>query len=447
MQHCTRLKNIFYQSGDCMNNKGSVKGLLPLIFFLVIYMATGFISGDFGSMPLLVAFIFSSAFALIFDRPGEKTSFEEKVMIFSRAGGEETIILMVVIFLLAGAFYSVADAMGAVTSIVNLGLSVLPPSMILPGIFLIGCVLSFSMGTSMGTITALAPIGVGIIDQTGGNMALMMATVVGGAMFGDNLSFISDTTIAATRTQEVELRDKFRANFWIVMPAVVIVVIVLSFIPIGDNSTINSESFSLIKILPYVAIIISALAGLNVMTVLGIGILTGAVIGFGYSSFTFVELLGVLQRGMGWMEDLAIIAIVVGGLVGLMKHYGGIDYLLEKVTANVGGKKGGQFGIAALVSLITAATTNNTISIITAGPLAKEISKKYDIDPRKTASLLDIFSASIQGIMPYAGQFLLAAGLGKISPVEMVPYAFYPFFMIIAASLAIMLDLPKFTKR
>ncbi len=429
-----------------MEQKTSYKGLLPLAFFLLIYMATGVVTSNFNSMPLLVAFILASGFALMLDKDGHKTSFEDKVMIFSRAGGEETIILMVVIFLLAGAFYSVADAMGAVSSIVNLGLAVLPSSMILPGIFIIGCVLSFSMGTSMGTITALAPIGVGIANQTDTNMALVMGTVVGGAMFGDNLSFISDTTIAATRTQNVALKEKFKANFWTVLPAVVLTVIILAMFPVNAGATVEAKEYSVIQILPYAAIIITALMGLNVMAVLGIGIAAGGIIGLAYGSFTPVEFLEVLQRGMGWMENLAIIAIVVGGLVGLMKHYGGIDYLLERVTNRVKTQKGGQFGISALVSLITAATTNNTISIITAGPLAKDISKEYDIDPRQTASLLDIFSAAIQGLIPYGGQILLAAGLGQISPVSVVPYGIYPMLMIVMGCLSILLGLPKFKK-
>ncbi|WP_273327072.1 Na+/H+ antiporter NhaC family protein [Vallitalea guaymasensis] len=427
------------------NSNSNFKGLLPLIVFLVLFMGTGIITGDFSSMPLLVAFIFASGFALLLDKKGGKTSFGEKVAIFTRAGGEETIILMVVIFILAGAFYSVADAMGAVNSIVNLGLTVLPVNMILPGIFIIGCILSFSMGTSMGTITALAPIGVGIANQADISMALVLATVVGSAMFGDNLSFISDTTIAATRTQNVELRDKFKSNILIVLPAVIITLIILAMIPV-DVVSLESVDYSLINILPYVAIIVSALIGLNVMAVLGIGIGVGSIIGLINNSFDGVGLLGVLQRGMGWMEDLSMIAIVVAGLVGLMKYYGGIDYLLEKVTAKVKGKKGGQFGIAALVGLITAATTNNTISILTAGPLAKDISEEYDIDPRKTASLLDIFSAAVQGLIPYGGQLLLAAGLGHISPVEIVPYSIYSILMLIIGSISIIIGFPRYKR-
>ncbi|PAB60180.1 Na+/H+ antiporter NhaC family protein [Anaeromicrobium sediminis] len=425
-----------------MDKKSSFAGLSPLVFFLALFMGTGIITGNFTNMPLLLAFIFASGFALLLDKKGEKTSLSDKIDIFSKAGGEPTIILMVVIFLLAGAFYSIADAMGAVSSIVNLGLNVLPANMLLPGLFLVGCILSFSMGTSMGTVTALAPIGVGIATQTGISLPLVLGTVVGSAMFGDNLSFISDTTIAATRTQGVELRDKFKSNLFIVLPAVIITLIILSFMS-GGNAQLDTYEYSLVRIVPYAAIIVSALIGLNVMVVLAIGISSGAVIGLAMGDFNMVELFGVLQRGMGWMEDLAIIAIVVGGLVGLMDYYGGINYLLETVLSKVKTKKGAQLGIASLVSLIDIATTNNTISIITAGPLAKDLSKEYDINPIRTASILDIFSSAFQGIIPYGGQLLLAAGIGKISPVEIVPFSIYSFLMIVFGLLSIMFDFSK----
>jgi Na+/H+ antiporter NhaC len=436
-------KTKLYKGETLMNKKSSIVGLLPLIFFLAIYLGTGFATGNFSTMPLLVGFIFASGFALLLDKPGEKTSFNKKVDLFARSAGEETIIIMVVIFILAGAFYSIADAMGAVSSIVNLGLSILPANMILPGIFLIGCVLSFSMGTSMGTVSALAPIGVAIAAQTDANIALVMATVVGAAMFGDNLSFISDTTIAATRTQGVELRDKFKANFFIVLPAVIATLAILAFMPITVE-TMETYEYSVMNILPYIAVIVSALAGINVMAVLGIGVGVGAVIGLMNGSFNVVELLGVLQRGMGWMEDLAIISLIVGGLVGLMKYYGGIDYLLEKITASVKSKVGGQFGIAALVSLIDIITTNNTIAIIATGPLARDISKEYDIDPRRAAGLLDVFASGFQGLIPYGGQLLLAAGIAKISPVQIMPYSYYSILMIVMGSIAIISGFPKF---
>lgn len=429
-----------------MKKKGSVVGLLPLIFFLVIYMATGIISGDFGGMPLLLGFMFAAGFALLLNKPGEKLSLDDKLDIFSKGGGDPTIILMVIIFIMAGAFYSIAEEMGAVSSIVNLGLSVLPANMILPGLFLIGAILSFSMGTSMGTITALAPIGVGIAEQTGLNIALVMGTVVGSAMFGDNLSFISDTTIAAIRTQGVLPRDKFKANGLIVLPAVIITLIILFFMSTG-NAQVASGEYSLVRIIPYIVIIVTALMGLNVMAVLGAGIGVGSLIGLGMGDFGVIELFGVLQRGMGWMQDLAIISIVVGGVVGLMNYYGGIDYLLNKVSEKINSKKGAEFGMAALVSLIDIATTNNTIAIITAGPLAKDMSKQYGISPIRTASILDIFSSAFQGLIPYGGQLLLAGGIAKISPVAIMPFSFYSMLMFVMGSVAIITGIPKFATK
>lgn len=425
-----------------MEKRTNFIGLLPLVFFLILFMGAGILTGNFSSMPLLLAFVFATAFALVLDKKGGKTSLSDKIDIFAKAAGEPTIMLMVVIFILAGAFYSIADAMGAVTSIVNLGLSVLPANMMLPGLFIVCSILSFSMGTSMGTITALAPIGVGIASQTGMGLPLVLGTVVGGAMFGDNLSFISDTTIAATRTQGVKMRDKFKSNGLIILPAFVITVIILTFLS-GGNVQLQAHEYSLVRIIPYVAIIASAAIGLNVMVVLGIGIATGSIIGLAMGSFNIVEMFAILQRGMGWMEDLALISIIVGGLVGLMHYYGGIEYLLEKLASKVKTKKGAEVGIAALVSVLDITTTNNTISIITAGPLAKDLSEKYGVSPIRTASILDIFSAGFQGISPYAGQMLLAATIGKISPIQIIPFSIYSYLMIGFGLLSIFLDWPK----
>lgn len=425
------------------NNKGRFIGLTPLVLFLILFVGTGLITGNFDNMPLLVAFMISAAYALCLNKEDEKLAFNKKIDIFMEGGGEPTIVLLVVIFLLAGAFYSVADAMGAVSSTVNLGLNILPKNALLPGIFVIGCIISFSMGTSMGTVTALAPIAIGISQQTGINVALALGTVIGGAMFGDNLSFVSDTTIAATRTQGVELKDKFKMNFFIVLPAVIVTVIILLFIPVS-GATFEVGEYSLVKILPYLSVIVSALIGINVMMVLVIGIGVGSIIGLIGGSFSLVELLGFIQRGMGWMQNLAIIAMIIGGIVELMKYYGGINYLLYNVTSRIKTKKGGEAGISALVSLIDIATANNTISIITAGPLAKDISKEYEIDPRRTASLLDIFSSAFQGILPYGGQLLVAAGLASITPVAIMPYTFYPMLLIVFGIFSIVTGLPRF---
>ena len=420
-----------------MTPKSNFIGLLPLIFFIIIYVLTGIYTDNFSSMPLLVAFTLSVVVALLIQVKGQKTTFEEKMNIFTKAAGDSDIIMMVLIFLLAGAFYSVTDQMGAVSSIVNLGLSVIPSNKVLVGIFVIACVLSFAMGTSMGAITALAPIGLGIAEQVGGNPALIMATVVGGAMFGDNCSFVSDTTIAACRTQGVTLKEKFKCNIITVLPALVGTIILLGIIPFGNGAETVVSEYSLINIIPYALIIVAALSGLHVMGVLGLGVVSGIFIGFMNGSLDYVSALETVQRGMGWMQNLGMITLVVSGLVGLMKHYGGIQYLLEKITAHSNGIFGGQIGIATLVSLITLATTNNTIGILTAGSIAKDISDKYNINKAQTASLLDICACSMNGLMPYAGQLLMVAGLAKISPISIMPYAFYPMMMLVMAIISI----------
>lgn len=428
-----------------MKKKGNIKGLLPLLVFVFLYGGAGIFLKDFSKMPLLVAFVVTSGVAISLNNKEKTISLNDRIDIFCKGAGDKTLILMVIIFILAGAFYSVANAMGAVDSTVNLGLSLLPAKMLLPGLFLVGCALSFSMGTSMGTVSALTPVAVGIASETGIALPLVCGVVVGGAMFGDNLSFISDTTIAATRTQEVEMRDKFRVNFMIVLPAVLINLILISFA--GGNGVAGKiYEYNLLNIIPYISIIVLALLGLNVLYTLGSGILIGIAIGLINGSFTFVETFGILQRGMGWMEDISIIAILVGGVVATMHHFGGIDWLLENLTSRIKSKKGAEFGIAGLVSLLDLATTNNTVSIITAGPLARDIADEFGVDRRKVAGLLDLFSSGFQGLMPYAGQILMAAGMAKISPASIVPYSWYSMLMLIMGCIAIAINKPNLKK-
>lgn len=426
-----------------MKKKGDIRGLIPLFVFLGLYASAGIFTGDFSTMPLLVAFILTTGVSLSLNKKGEKQTLDEKVEIFCKGAGDSTLILMVVIFLLAGGFYSVADAMGAVSSTVNLGLSVLPAKMLLPGLFLVGCVLSFSMGTSMGTVSALTPVAVGIASETGIGLPLVCGVVIGGAMFGDNMSFISDTTIAATRTQEVGMRDKFKVNLAIVLPAVIINLILISFMG-GNGVEGKVYEYSLINIIPYISIIILSLIGLNVINVLGIGIALGLGIGLMNGSFQFIEIFGILQRGFGWMQDILIIAIVVGGVVALMHNFGGIDFILENLTSRIRSRKGAEAGIAALVSILDLSTTNNTVSIITAGPLARDIADKFGVDRKRVAGLLDIFSSSFQGLMPYAGQILMAAGMAQISPASIVPYSWYSMLMFVMGVLSIATGLPNF---
>lgn len=425
-----------------MKKKGNIKGLLPLMIFVILYAGAGLFLRDFSKMPLLVAFVITSGVAITLNNKENPISLNDRIEIFCKGAGDSTLILMVIIFILAGAFYSVANAMGAVNSTVNLGLSLLPAKMLLPGLFLIGCALSFSMGTSMGTVSALTPVAVGIAAETGIGLPLVCGVVVGGAMFGDNLSFISDTTIAATRTQEVEMRDKFRVNFLIVLPAVLINLVLISIA--GGSGVIGKVyEYNLINIIPYISIIIFALIGLNVIYTLGAGIFVGIIIGIMNGSFTFVETFGILQRGMGWMEDISMIAILVGGVVAIMHHFGGIDWLLESLTSKIKSKKGAEFGIAGLVSLLDLATTNNTVAIITAGPLARDIADEFKVDRRRVAGLLDLFASAFQGLMPYAGQLLMAAGMAKISPVSIVPYSWYSMLMLVMGCIAIIINKPN----
>ncbi len=441
-------------------SNGNFLGMVPLIAFLIIYFATGMFTGSFDNMPLLVGITIASGIALLLRKPAgvdgkkDKTTFDEMVTKYCVGAGEHTLILMVVIFVLAGAFYGVAGAMGAVTSVTNIGLTVLPPNMILPGLFLVSCVLSFSMGTSMGTVAAVTPIAVSIANSANINVALACGIAVGGAMFGDNLSFISDTTIAATRTQNVAMKDKFKANFIMVLPAVLFNAVLLVLQPVdtdkvretiaATSSTSVFSSENIMKLIPYICIIILSLIGIHVIISMTISILAGVAVGVVQGSFTFLESFNIIHEGMTWMQDTAIIAVFVGGLVALMNYLGGIDWLLNVLTSRTKTAKGGELSIAALVSLLDIATTNNTISIIAAGPIAKDISEEFGIAPQRTASILDIFSSAFNGLLPYGGQLLAAGALAGISPAMIMPYNWYSLLMLVFGIIFILIGYPKF---
>ncbi|RST89391.1 Na+/H+ antiporter NhaC family protein [Vagococcus humatus] len=423
--------------------KGHFIGMVPLLIFLVLYMLTGLTSGSFENMPLMVGILIASGIALMMNNKDNPTTFEERVTIFCKGGGDHTLMLMVIIFILAGAFYGVANGMKAVDSMTNLGLSILPSNLILPGLFIIGCILSFSMGTSMGTVAALAPIAIDIANKTGTNLPLVCGIVVGGAMFGDNLSFISDTTIAATRTQEVAMKDKFKANILMVLPALVINLVALAMQPIDNVSLTGVHNYNLVNIIPYLLVIVLSLIGVQVLNVMIAGIFAGMIIGLIHGDFDLIGFMSIAHEGMKSMEDMAIIAILVGGLVALMNYLGGIDWLLQKLTKSTKSARGGELSIAALVSLMDIATTNNTISIIAAGPLARDISDKFGISRSRTASLLDIFSAAFNGLLPYAGQLLVMGGMAGVSPVSIMPYNWYSILMIIIGLISIAIGFPK----
>ncbi|WP_432357522.1 Na+/H+ antiporter NhaC family protein [Sporosarcina sp. UB5] len=424
--------------------KGSLLAFLPLIVFVVLFIGSGIVTKDFYNMPLNVAMLIAAAVALIMNR---RETFSNKVDVFMKHAGHPNIILMAVIFLLAGAFAGVAKGMGAVESTVNLGLSLLPANLLIVGLFIIGCFISISMGTSMGTIVALAPIGVGIAAQTDIPVALAMATVIGGAMFGDNLSMISDTTIAAVRTQQTKMKDKFKVNFFIVLPGAILTMILLALLTQGNSAELTGEyPFEFIKILPYLAVLVAALLGAHVLVVLVGGTIFAGVIGLLDGSYELASLLQTVSAGIMSMEDLAIVSILIGGIVGIIQHNGGIDYLLRVITSKIKSKKGAEFGIAGLVSAADIATANNTIAIIITGPIAKRIADEYGIDPRKSASLLDTFSSVWQGVLPYGVQVLAAAGLAAISPLSIIVYSFYPVLMGICCVIAILIGYPRFKK-
>lgn len=414
--------------------------LIPFVVFLILFIGSGVITGDFYAFPVIVAIAISGAVALAMNR---KESFSRKVDIFCKGAGNLNVMLMVVIFLLAGAFSEVAKGMGAVDSTVNFALSVIPENLLVVGLFIIACFISLSMGTSVGTIVALAPIGVGISEHTEFSMALVMAAIVGGSMFGDNLSFISDTTITAVRSQGAQMKDKFKVNFWIVLPAAIVTSIILGVITMGETTAqVEHLSYSWVKIVPYVLVIIFALVGMNVFLVLAFGIVLAGAVGLADGSYHLMSLLQKIGEGMSGMYEMAFLAILIAGMVEIIKFNGGIDFLLHLATRRIKSKKGAEFGIAGLVGLTNLSTANNTIAILIAGPLAKNIAEQYEIEPRKSASILDIFSCTIQGLLPYGAQFLAAASVAGISPVSMLQYSFYPILIGICGSIAILIGYP-----
>jgi len=373
-----------------------------------------------------------------------KTPLAKKLDIFTKGAAHPNILLMVFVFLMAGAFSETAKSMGAVSSTVNLGLSLIPGQFLLAGLFIVGAFISVAMGTSMGTVAALAPVGVGISEATDISLALTIATVVGGAMFGDNLSMISDTTIAAVRTQKTKMSDKFKMNFLIVLPGAILTVVILWFMTKDSGMTDAAQgSYSLIKVIPYLFVLISALCGMNVLMVLVLGVIVASLIGLSDGSFTLGDNLKAISDGLISMQDISMIALLIGGMIGLIEYHGGIKWLLNVVTSKVKSKRGAEFGIASLVSVTNLATANNTISIITTGPLAKEIAEDYQIDRRKSASILDIFASTIQGIIPYGAQVLAATSVAGISTVSLLPYSFYPYLLGICGIVSILIGYPR----
>jgi len=416
------------------SNPGNAFALFPFIVFILLYIGTAIFTGEF-SMPVIVAILIASIFSLLMNR---KESFSHKLEIFCKGAGDSNIIFLALIFILAGAFAAVAEATGAVDSIVNLGITVLPPNLLIVGVFVVSCFISISMGTSTGTVVALTPIAVSVAEHLGIPVALPVAAVIGGGMFGDNLSMISDTTIAAVRTQETTMKDKFKTNFVIILPAAIITMIILAFIPTGEVPLGGNYEFNWVTILPYLFVLITALVGFHVILVLIGGIVFSGLIGLLNSSFEFSAFLQIIADGIITMEDLAMIAILISGMVEIIKYNGGIDFVLQFIMSKIKTRRGAAFGIAGLVSAVNITTPNNTVSILITGPLAKDISNKYEIEAKKSASILDIFSCFIQGLIPYGGQLLAAAGLAAVSPAAFIPYSFYSMLLGVCGIVAIL---------
>ena len=419
------------------------KGLIalsPLLVFIAFYLVTSIIAGDFYKIPITVAFMVSSIYAIIVS--GGKPLMQ-RIDTYSRGAATEQMMLMIWIFVLAGAFAHSAKSMGSIDATVNLTLNILPPQMILAGLFLAACFISLSIGTSVGTIAALTPIAAGVATETGTDLALMTAIIVGGSFFGDNLSFISDTTIMATQTQGCRLSDKFRVNVFIVAPAAIIILIVYLLMGSGVHAPTQLQSVEWIKVVPYMIVLVTAVLGMNVMAVLTVGIILTGIIGLLTGSFDIYGWFGAMGTGILSMGELIIVTMMAGGMLELIKQQGGIDFIIHMMTRRVNGKRGAELSIAALVSLVGVCTANNTVAILTVGGIAKQIGDRFCVDNKKCASILDTFSCTIQGIIPYGAQLLIASGLAAINPVSILPYLYDPFVLGIVALLSILLRYPR----
>ncbi len=405
--------------------------LLPILVFLLIFIGSGIITGDFYAMPAIVAFLIALCVAFL---QNKELKFEEKIKVIARGVGDENIITMCLIFLLAGGFSGAVSAAGGVESTVNLGLSVLPPQVAVVGLFVIGCFISVSMGTSMGTIAALAPIAVGISEKTGFSMAICIGAVTCGAMFGDNLSMISDTTIAAVKTQGCEMKDKFKENFLIVLPAAIITIIIFFFITMDGGAVDTGElEYNVVKVIPYILVLVGALIGINVFVVLIGGIVVSLIVGVATGAIAPADMFTSVGSGVTGMYDITVISIVVACIVSLIKEFGGIEFILSIFKKVIKGPKGAEVGIAGLALAVDCCTANNTVAIVMAGPIAKEISTEYGVNPKRSASLLDIFASVGQGLIPYGAQLLSAATLTGLTPFDIIPYMYYPILMAVSA--------------
>ena len=427
-----------------MSNKKGLLALSPLFVLMAFIVMFTIYSVDKTdkepNLSLSVAFMISSIYAVIIFGG---IPIKKRIDTFSKGAGASNLMLMLWIYVLAGAFATSAKSMGAIDATVNMALNFLPASLILPGLFLAACFISISIGTSVGTVVALVPIAAGIAHCTGSNTALITAIVVGGAYFGDNLSFISDTTVVATQTQNCNMSDKFKVNAMIVAPAAIIVLTIYAIMGADFHAPAHVEQVEYLKVIPYLAVLITAVVGMNVMSVLTIGLVLCGLIGILNGDYNIYGWFGAMGDGVLSMGELVIIAMMAGGMLEIIRENGGIDYVIEKITNKISGKRGAEFSIAALVSFVNICTANNTVAILTVGAISKKIGDRFGVDNRKAASILDTFSCCIQGIIPYGVQMLLAAGLANVNPIQIMPYLYYPIAIGLAASLAIIFRYPK----
>lgn len=431
-----------------ISNKQGLRALSPLLLLLALIAAIIVMSvADAGSdgktmpaMPLTVAFLVASVYAIAMSGG---MPLNQRIDTYSRGAGATDLLLMLWIYVLAGAFAASAKAIGSIDATVSLTLDLLPPGLILPGLFLAACFISISIGTSVGTVVALVPIAAGIAAQTAEPVALVTAAVVGGAYFGDNLSFISDTTVVSTQTQHCKMSDKFRVNVMIVAPAALVVLAAYAALGAGVSAPAAGGRADIVKVLPYLAVLVAAICGTNVMVVLAGGTILCGAIGLACGDLGVLGWLTTMNDGIVGMGEMVIIAMMAGGMLGIIRKNGGIDYLIQRLTAHVSTRRGAELSIAALVSLVNICTANNTIAILTVGGISRRIGDRFGVDNRKAASILDTFSCCVQGVLPYGVQALLAAGLAGISPIDLLPYLYYPLAIGIAALLAIIIRYPR----
>ncbi len=422
-----------------MKKKGII-AISPLIVFVCLYLVTSIVAGDFYKVPITVAFMIASIYAVVI---GGGIPLSRRIDIFSRGASTSNMMLMIWIFILAGAFANTAKVMGCVDATINLTLTLLPANMLLAGLFLAACFISLSIGTSVGTIVALTPIAAGSAESLGMSVPMMTAVIVGGSFFGDNLSFISDTTITATSTQGCKLSDKFRVNAFLAFPAAFLVLCLYAFMGSGITSDYNPQNIDIVKVMPYIIVLLTALFGMNVTAVLTLGIILTGVIGMCSGCFDVYGWFKAMGDGIIGMGELVIVTMMAAGMLELIKERGGIDFIIKVLTRHVNGKRGAELCIATLVAVVNVCTANNTVAILTVGQLSKKIGDRFGVDNRKCASILDTMSCCVQGVIPYGAQLLMAAGLAEINPISIMPYLYYPLTIGIITILSILLRYPR----